>query len=93
MFYTDPLATNIKVTATQHIYVDAEETGDIDGSGRKALVAMYGSRNTCSGAFLACSHKVRCSNSKRMDKMEALSDCLCYDSIFRRDGRTQNSVL
>jgi hypothetical protein len=63
--------------------VDAGETGETDGSGRKAIVIKCGAPGTSSGKNIITSNKIKHSNSTPMDETDALVDCLGRISLSR----------
>jgi hypothetical protein len=76
MFYTNPLSTSIRTPVVQHAYVDAGETGETDGSGRKSIIIKMGLVDTPSGGIFIATNKVQHSNSTPADEAEALVDAI-----------------
>ena len=63
--------------------MDAGETGETDGSGRKAIIIKSGAPGTSSGGIIITSNKIKHSNNTPMDETDALVDCLGRISLSR----------
>ena len=76
VYYRDLSNADIREPAIQHAYVDAGETGETDGSGRKSIIIKYGTPGTPSGGIIISTNKVKHSNSTPADEAEALADAI-----------------
>ena len=76
VYYRDLSNADIREPANQHAYVDAGETGETDGSGRKSIIIKYGTPGTPSGGIIISTNKVKHSNSTPADEAEALADAI-----------------
>jgi hypothetical protein len=83
VYYMNPHATDIQVAVPQHGCVDAGETGETDGSRRKAIIIKCGAPYTSSGGIIITSNKIKHSNNTPMDETNALVDCLGKISLSR----------
>ena len=83
MFYRNEKRIDTNKPDSQHGYVDAGETGETDGSGRKSIVIKLGLPGTHSGGIVIKTNKIKNSDSTPMDEAEALADSIGFLHITR----------